>query len=78
MTKFVNKSFSVGCPSDVSQERWNKIFGNKPKPGVLRKCDQCETLKYTWEVHPDKDMVEYWCCSCIEAEEGVVFKPLTD
>lgn len=64
MTKFANKSFSVPCPTDVSQERWDKIFkkDTESRRGVLRKCDDCDRTKYTWKVGED-----WICASCQEA-----------
>ena len=72
--KYVNKSFSVGMPG-VDQAKWDKIFkkNDKSKPGVLRKCDCCDSLKYCWEVNED-----WMCGACIDLENGFSRPPLND
>lgn len=66
---YTKKSFSVGCPNDVTQDKWDKIFkkDGESKRGVLRRCEACDRTRYTWKVDG-----EWICSTCIDAQGGFV------
>ena len=39
--------------------------------GILQNCDMCgKEEAYTFLVRADKDLIEYWCQTCIDEHDG--------
>jgi hypothetical protein len=74
LTKFLNKSFSVG----IDNPRYDEIFRKDKmvQNGVMMECEACEIERYCFEVRPEKGIIEFWCLQCIVAEEGIIGKEL--